>query len=265
MILLFAIVTFGLAFVMAAAWAVQRQLHNAGWVDAFWSFGTGIGGAICALYPLAAGPPTARQVVVGLLVLGWSARLGLHIVVRTPGRPEDVRYAQFRKTWGDGFEPRMFGMLMIQAVAAALLDLSVLVAARNPAPGLGWHDLLGGAVLVLSVAGEAVADRQMHRFRSDPANRGKVCDRGLWAWSRHPNYFFETLGWVAYPLLAFDPDWAWGWLAVSGPIFMYWLLAHVSGIPPLEREMLRSRGDLFRAYQARVSAFFPMPPREARR
>jgi len=88
--------------------------------------------------------------------------------------------------------------------------------------------------------------------------RGRVCDVGFWRYSRHPNYFFEWLGWLAYPLLAIDAtrlDWA--WLSLSGPAFMYWLLVHVSGIPFLEKHMVRSRGDAYRAYQQRVSAFFP--------
>jgi steroid 5-alpha reductase family enzyme len=103
----------------------------------------------------------------------------------------------------------------------------------------------------------------MRAFRADPANRGKIMNRGLWAWSRHPNYFFQTLGWLAYPVIALVPpgsSWL-GLIALSGPVLMYWLLVHVSGIPPLEREMLASRGDAFRAYQASTSAFFPLPPR----
>jgi steroid 5-alpha reductase family enzyme len=89
-----------------------------------------------------------------------------------------------------------------------------------------------------------------------------VCDAGLWSWSRHPNYFFQWLGWLAYPLIAFDPfgGYPLGWLTVVGPICMYWLLVHVSGIPLLEQHMMRSRGDVFRAYQARTSAFFLRPP-----
>jgi steroid 5-alpha reductase family enzyme len=89
------------------------------------------------------------------------------------------------------------------------------------------------------------------------------CDVGLWGWSRHPNYFFEWLGWLAYPLLAIDLSGAylWGWAALLGPACMYWLLVHVSGIPPLEAHMLERRRDEFRAHQARTNAFFPAPPR----
>jgi hypothetical protein len=92
---------------------------------------------------------------------------------------------------------------------------------------------------------------------------GKVCDAGLWGWSRHPNYFFEWFGWLAYPLLAIDFSgvYPWGFAALLGPACMYWLLVYVSGIPPLEAHMLERRRDEFRAYQARTSAFFPVPPR----
>ena len=98
----------------------------------------------------------------------------------------------------------------------------------------------------------------------DPANQGRVCDVGLWRWSRHPNYFFEWFGWLAYPVIALSIDhplsYPWGWATLLAPVFMYWILVHVTGIPPLETQMLRSRGDRYRHYQSRTSAFFPLPP-----
>jgi steroid 5-alpha reductase family enzyme len=135
------------------------------------------------------------------------------------------------------------------------------LAARNPRP-LSWLDGAALIVLLVAISGEALADRQLRRFRADPANHGRVCDLGLWGWSRHPNYFFEWLVWVAYALLAIDPfgGYPWGWLALFAPAFMYWLLVYVSGVPPLEQQMLRSRGEKYREYQARVSAFIPLPP-----
>jgi steroid 5-alpha reductase family enzyme len=148
----------------------------------------------------------------------------------------------------------MFWFLQIQAAAAAMLLVPVYLAAVSPRP-LGWIDGVAVAVAVVAVLGEALADRQMHAFRR--GHHGKVCDAGLWGLSRHPNYFFEWLYWVAYPLLAVGAPW--GWLAVIGPGAMYWLLVHVSGIPPLEAQMLRSRGDAYRDYQRRVRAFVPFP------
>lgn len=91
---------------------------------------------------------------------------------------------------------------------------------------------------------------------------GRVCEAGLWRWSRHPNYFFEWFGWLAYPVIALSVDYQWGWVTLLAPAFMYWILVCVTGIPPLEAQMLRSRGDRYRAYQSRTSVFFPLPPQK---
>ena len=254
-------VTAALSIVMTAAWAVQRITHNAGWVDTIWTFGVGAAGIAYALAPISGVAwPGPRQLLVGALIAAWSLRLGSHLAERTRRGPEDTRYARFRIDWGASFEVRMFRFLQIQAAAAAFLAVTVLAAARHPAP-LGLGDLAGLFVFVIAIAGETLADWQLGRFRRDPAHRGQICDRGLWHWSRHPNYFFEWLGWLAYPLIAIDLSghYLGGWFALTGPAFMYVLLVHVSGIPPLEAQMLRSRGDAFRAYQARTRAFLPLP------
>ena len=246
---------------MSGAWLVQRLTGNAGWVDAVWSFATAAAGVLAALAPL--GTSTPRQSVVALLIAAWGLRLGLHIARRSAGGAEDVRYAALRREWGAGFQPRMFWFLQIQALAAFLLALGVLLAARNPAP-LGPADALGALVLAVAVLGEALADRQLAAFKSRPDRHGKVCDVGLWAWSRHPNYFFEWLVWCACPCFAISAAWPWGWAALLAPAMMYWLLVHVSGIPPLEAAMLKSRGPAYRAYQQRVATFFPRPPHSSR-
>ncbi len=178
---------------------------------------------------------------------------------------DDPRYAWLRQEWGAAFRQRLFLFLQIQAACGFLLAMSIMVAARNPAPGLRAGDGLGTLLLAVAILGEAVADRQLARFRADPRNRGQVCDVGLWGVSRHPNYFFEWLGWLAYAAIAIDPaNYPWGWIALCGPALMYWLLVYASGIPPLEAHMLRSRNAAFRSYQARVNAFWP-GPRRARR
>jgi steroid 5-alpha reductase family enzyme len=152
-----------------------------------------------------------------------------------------------------------FWFLQSQAAVGALLALSIALAAQNPNLVMRMQDLVGLAVLVGAIVGEATADRQLRFFKLDPANRTAVCDVGLWSWSRHPNYFFEWLSWVAYPIVAIDLTGhnSYGWLALAAPACMYWVLVHVSGIPPLEQHMLRSRGDAFREYQKRTRAFFP--------
>jgi steroid 5-alpha reductase family enzyme len=262
MIITFIAAAILLSAIMAGAWALQRATGNSGWVDAVWSFGLGVAGLVLALVPGIEAPST-RQVVVAALIALWSLRLGLYIAQRSKHGPEDARYAALRREWGPEFEKRLFVFLQIQAAAAALLGLSMMLAAHNPAPWPRLLDFAGIAVLIIAVAGEGLADEQLRRFKADSANKGRVCDAGLWGWSRHPNYFFEWLGWVAYPLLAIDLSggWYWGWLAVSGPAFMYWLLVYVSGIPMLEKQMLQSRGPAYTAYQARVSPFFPLPPK----
>jgi steroid 5-alpha reductase family enzyme len=253
----------GLSLVMAAAWLIALRSGQSGWVDAIWSLATGCAGVAVSLLPLGEWQqPTPRQLIVALLAGLWSRRLGLHIVARTRKGGDDPRYAQLRKDWGDDFRMRLFWFLQIQAASALLLVIAIAAAAHNPAPGLRAGDWLGIALLAIAIGGETIADSQLARFRADPANKGRICDVGLWGVSRHPNYFFEWLGWLAYAAIAIDLTGAYpfGWAALCGPIFMYWLLVHVSGIPPLEAHMLKSRGEAFRAYQHRVNAFWPGQP-----
>jgi steroid 5-alpha reductase family enzyme len=252
-----------MALIMASAWLVQYLSGNAGWVDVVWTFGTGLLGVFLALAPLEGAAPTWRQIVVAVLVALWSVRLGVYVAVRVARSPEDRRYTLLRERWGATFQPTMFWFLEAQAVASALLGISILIAARNPAPDVRWGDLAGIAILVIAILGEGLADRQLARFKADPSNHGKVCDVGLWCWSRHPNYFFEWFGWLAYPCLAIDLSgtYPWGWLSWIAPALMYVILRYLSGVPFLEEQMLRSRGEAYRIYQKKTSMFFPLPPR----
>jgi steroid 5-alpha reductase family enzyme len=248
---------------MIAAWGVQRRTGRSGWIDTIWSFAVGLVGAGLAVAPIpSTGAPSVRQVVVACAALAWSLRLGFHIMARTIGGGEDPRYRALADQWGEDFSRRLFWFLQIQAASAFVLTVSILAAADNPAPFPGVGDFIGLALLVVAIVGEGIADRQLRRFAADPTNRGRVCDTGLWGFSRHPNYFFEWLGWVAYPFIAIGlpPANSIGAIALAGPVFMYWLLVHVSGVPPLEAHMARSRGAAFAAYQRRVNAFFPGPP-----
>lgn len=255
-----------LSVLMAGAWAVQQRSGNSGWVDTIWTFSLGLTGAASALWPVAGAAPNPRQWLVAALVAVWSIRLGSHIALRTAGIPDDPRYAAFAKEWGVNSPRKMFVFLQNQGFGSIPLVFSIFVAARFPQSGLRLQDYLGVAILAAGIAGEALADAQLKRFRTDPANKGRVCDIGLWRWSRHPNYFFEWFGWLAYPVIAIPLDaplsYPWGWATLLAPIFMYWILVHVTGIPPLEAQMLRSRGERYRAYQSRTSAFFPLPPRK---
>jgi steroid 5-alpha reductase family enzyme len=260
LILLSALLAAALSVAMAGAWTIARKPGRSGWTDVIWSYAIGAAGVAGALAPVA-GPPTERQWLVATLAAGWSLRLGTHIAMRMKADEDDPRYAELRREWGERFAGRLFGFLQIQAAAAWLLTLSILVAARNPAPAPAWSDIAGALLLATAIIGEGVADLQLRAFRHHPANRRRVCDTGLWGLSRHPNYFFEWLGWVAYALIAIGPDgrFGWGWLALSGPLFIYGLLVHVSGIPPLEAHMLRSRGHAYAVTQRHIRAFWPIP------
>ena len=264
MILLVGAVLLVMAVVMITGWTVQRAANNGGWTDVFWTYGTGATCALAALAPLGGqGAPTWRQMMVAALVAIWAARLGTYVAVRVAGGSEDARYAALRRVWSGKFQLNMFGLLIVQAPATALLSVSVLLAARNPDPALRWQDIAGALILAGSILGEGLADGQMKRFKADASNKGKVCDAGLWAWSRHPNYLFEALGWVAYPVIAVQLAHPWTWASLIGPVTMFVILRFATGVPPLEEAMVRSKGDAYRDYQARVSAFLPRPPRKA--
>ena len=259
-----AAIALSLSVLMAGAWLVQQRTGNSGWVDTIWTFAIGLVGAGAALWPVAGSPPNARQWLVAGLVALWSVRLGTHIAVRTAGITDDPRYAAFAREWGVDSPRRMFVFLQNQALGSIPLVFAIFVAARFPVEALRPQDYLGVLILLVGIAGEALADAQLKKFRGDPASKGRVCDVGLWRWSRHPNYFFQWFGWLAYPVIALsvaDPlFYPWGWASLLAPVFMYWILVHVTGIPPLEQQMLRSRGERYREYQSRTSMFFPLPP-----
>jgi steroid 5-alpha reductase family enzyme len=257
----------GLCLAMAFAWAVQRATGKSGWIDAIWSLATGLAAMAAAVVPAGgltlAGIGSGRAWMVTVMAGLWALRLSGHIAARTRFHGEDPRYAALQGEWGPRFPLRLFLFLQVQALAGLMLAVSVGAAAANPAPFPLPGDGLALAIFFISFVGESVADRQLERFRRANPGRKAVCEVGLWRYSRHPNYFFEWLGWWAYPLAAISlaGSYPFGWLALLAPALMYILLVHASGIPPLETEMIASRGDAFRAYQGRVNAFFPGPRR----
>jgi steroid 5-alpha reductase family enzyme len=251
-----------LSALMAIAWMLQQRTGNSGWVDTIWTFSVGLVGVGSALWPAGDVAPGARQWLVAVLVAAWSLRLVIHIAIRAAKITDDPRYAALAGEWGAASSRRMFVFLQNQGLASIPLVFSIFVAARFPSDTLRPQDLLGALILITGIAGEAMADAQLKRFRADPVNSGQVCDIGLWRWSRHPNYFFEWFGWLAYPVIAISPDYGWGWATLLAPLFMYWILVHVTGIPLLEAQMLRSRGERYRDYQSRTSTFFLLPPQK---
>jgi steroid 5-alpha reductase family enzyme len=250
-----------MSVVMVGAWAFGLRTRNGGWTDVFWTFGSGAALVGAALWPLGGEAPHARQWLVAGLAALWAIRLGGFLAPRVAAH-EDPRYAQFRKDWGKDYPRNMLFVTFPQAPATALLSLSVIPAAHAAGP-LGFRDAIAVAILLAAIAGEGLADNQMKAFRADSANKGKVCDTGLWAWSRHPNYFFDWLGWLAYPVIALDPGRPESWLSLAGPAAIYLVLRYLTGVPPLEASMRASRGASFDAYRERTSAFLLLPPKRA--
>ena len=239
---------------MSLGWLWQRRRANAGIVDVLWA--SGVGGSAVLFALLGSGAPATR-VLMALLGGLWGVRLAGHLWSRVRGEPEDGRYRHLREHWqGNQFYFYLF--FQFQALLVVLFALPFLAVARNPEAPPGW--MLAGAVIWLaSVLGEAIADRQLARFRADPANRGRTCRSGLWRYSRHPNYFFEWIHWFAYVCLAQGSPL--GWLAWSGPLVMYVFLRWISGIPYTESHALRSRGDDYRDYQRSTPMLFPWFPK----
>lgn len=252
-----------LSFAMTVAWGVQQRTGNSGWIDAVWTCAVGVVGVASALWPLGE-ETSARQILVAALISAWAVRLGWHIASRSAAKSDDPRYAELVRGWGVSARSQMFVLLQKQALVSLPLVFSVFIAAHHPATGLGWADAAAVLVFAVAVAGESLADRQLRAFARASRGGDGICVDGLWRFSRHPNYFFEWVHWLAYPIIAispFDGSYPAGWLALTAPLVMYWLLRYVSGVPPLEEHMVRKHGDRYRAYQASTAAFFPCWPK----
>lgn len=247
-----------IALAMAGLWLLQRRTRDAGVVDLGWTWGVGV----LAVGWVALTPGLLeRRLLVWLMIGAWSARLGWHILadrVLPPG--EDGRYADLRRRWGGAFDRRMLWFFQAQALLAVAFALPAPVAAGVERPALGWPEAAAVLIWLTALGGEWLADRQLARHKADPANRGRTCRRGLWRYSRHPNYFFEWLGWWSYAVLALGSPW-W-WVPVAAALLMLVFVLRVSGIPPTEARALASRGDDYRRYQRETSAFVPWFPRE---
>lgn len=242
---------------MAAVWLLARVLDNAGVVDIFWSYGFIPVVLVCAV---AGGGDPTRSMMLAFMVTVWAARLGTYLLVRVARHhpEEDGRYATLRAQFPRRTWLMFFGFFEAQAVLIALLSVPFVIVFANAEGPPGVFEWVGVALWVLAMAGEAVADAQLNRFRSDPSNRGRTCRVGLWSYSRHPNYFCEWLVWVAYFVFALGSPG--GWMAVYAPALMYLFLTRVTGIKATEEHAVRSRGEDYRAYQRTTNAFFPWFP-----
>jgi len=245
------------ALLLAVLYLWQRRTGDATAVDAGW----GASLALCALLYLLLAPGSLVQRLAIALPVGIENVRIASLVRNRLGKGEDSRYQELRRRWREkGREQLTFAIFYeAQALLAALLSVPALLASFNRNGSLAAVQWIGIALWVVAASLEATADRQLVAFRRDPANKGGVMDRGLWSWSRHPNYFFQTLTWVAYALIAVAAPY--GWIAFFAPALILYLVLFVTGVPPAEESSLRSRGDAYRAYQARTSVFVPWPPK----
>lgn len=248
-----------LAVLLAMAfvtWVVSLPLRNVSIVDSLWSLMPAAAGIVYALW-LAPDPPGARAVAVLALLLAWALRLSVYITVRNAGHGEDRRYQAIRRRNEPGFEFKsLYLVFALQAVLAWVLSF-VLLAALRPAGPWSLIDTAGAALATFGLLWESIGDWQLARFRRDPANRGRVMDRGLWRYSRHPNYFGESCVWWGLWLLAVGAGGAW---SVVSPLMITVMLLRVSGVTLLEQDISERRPG-YRRYVERTNAFFPGRPR----
>jgi len=245
---------------MVGVWLLSLAVRDASIVDSFW----GPGFVLVAAVALALGPGVLeRRQLLFALVAVWGVRLAVHITRRNWGRGEDFRYQGFRARWGDRFWwVSLFTVFLLQAVLLLVVSLPLQVAGAGATPAsLGPLDGVGVALWLVGFAFEAVGDAQLARFKADPANRGSVMDRGLWRYTRHPNYFGDAVLWWGIGVIALPTPW--GWAALVGPALMTFLLVRVSGVAMLERSIADRRPG-YAEYVRRTSAFVPRPPRERR-
>jgi steroid 5-alpha reductase family enzyme len=241
---------------VTALWAVSVALHDTSIVDIFW--GSGFVVVAWTAFLLVDGNG-GRRLLLAVLVTVWGVRLTVHLARRNLGKGEDPRYAAMRRRHGDRWPVRSLVVVFwLQGALMWVVSLPVQVAMTDPTPdGLGALDWVGATLWAIGLAFEAVGDLQLVQFKADPVNRGKIMDRGLWRYTRHPNYFGDFCVWWGIWLVALATGSAW-WTAV-GPAVMSLLLIRVSGAALLERSLTRRPG--YADYVARTSAFFPWPPR----
>jgi steroid 5-alpha reductase family enzyme len=241
---------------MVGLWAIQVRTRDASHVDVGWAIGIA---CVAAVYALLADGSASHRALAAMLAGVWGWRLGLYLLFdRVLGREEDGRYQALRTRWGSRADRNFFLFFQFQALFVVFFSVPYLLISLDPASGLGALEWAGTAVWAVGNGGAITADRQLSRWRSNPANRGRTARAGLWAWSRHPNYFFEWIAWCGVALVATAAPW--GWVAWVVPAALLILLFRVTGIPATERQALRSRAD-YGEYQRTTSVFFPLPPR----
>jgi steroid 5-alpha reductase family enzyme len=242
---------------MTLLWLLSLLLRNASIVDIFWGAGFVISGWLYfALTP--EGFPL-RKLLLMLLVTLWGLRLSIHVLFRNHGKGEDFRYQVWRREHGKAWWwVSFFQVFLLQGILMWIISAPLLAAQISPLPNhLTLLDYLGTLLWLVGFFFEATGDLQLVHFKSNPANKGKVLDRGVWRLTRHPNYFGDATQWWGYYLLALS---AGGWWTIFSPIIMTLILLRVSGVSLLEKTMETRPG--YKEYIERTSAFIPWLPRK---
>ncbi len=246
-----------LLFIYMSAWFVVAQLKRKNdLADIAW----GLGFVLLSWASLLLSNEIYwRSLIVTLLVTVWGLRLAWHIYLRNRNKPEDFRYLEWRKQWGEWFLLRSYlQVFMLQGLFLFMILLPVLFINHQPASAPTALDLLGLSVWILGFFFEVVGDWQLAQFRKNKANKGKIIQTGLWRFTRHPNYFGEvTLWWGIFLYAAAVPG---GFSTIVGPLTITLLILFVSGVPLLERKYA-DRAD-FQDYKRRTSIFLPLPPKQ---
>ena len=239
--------------IMAALWLTYRRTGNPAIVDPGWAGILAVLGLFYAF--LGTGHPVHR-ILIAIMAGVWGFRLSGYLLVnRVLGGHRDGRYDTLQQNWKTGLSWKFFVFFEFQAALAVLLSIPFLFAAMNERAEVSRLEYIAFAVWAVAIAGESIADNQLKRFKQNPANRGRVCRSGLWNYSRHPNYFFEWLVWVAFFLAASAAPY--GWVTIYCPLLMLYFLFRVTGIPMTEEQSIRTKGDAYRDYQRTTSAFVP--------
>jgi steroid 5-alpha reductase family enzyme len=248
---------FALALILGvgvAAWAVSVAIRNVAFVDSLWSLFFLIA---AVAFAAAAWPLSARGLLVTVLVAVWALRLSIYITARNWGEPEDHRYQKIRANNEPGFAFKsLYIVFGLQGVLAWFIAMPLLPAIMNPGD-IGPLEIVAGALWLLGFVFEAGGDYQLARFKSDPSNKGRVLNTGLWRYTRHPNYFGDFCVWWAFYLFAVA---AGGWWTVLSPVLMSLLLLKVSGVALLEKTITERRPE-YADYIRRTNSFFPGLPK----
>jgi steroid 5-alpha reductase family enzyme len=249
-------VALGIAALMIVTWLVSLPLHNASIVDLIWGLGFVVTAWVAYLTtPVAT--TTAHMVALLVMVTVWGLRLSGYLAWRNIGKGEDFRYVAMRKKYGNPFPIiSLFVVFGLQGVLMWLVSLPVQagMGADEPLGVLAWLGMVAWAVGVFF---ETTGDLQLARFKANPENKGKVMDRGLWRYTRHPNYFGDFMVWWGLYLVALDTG---AWWSVIGPIVMTALLMKYSGAGLLEKTITKRRPG-YDEYIRRTNSFFPGPPK----